>query len=96
MSSHLKHLEDFKFSEELISKKNYSDFHLFFKDNFHKLEKEVKNRGVITRKRIKKMITDFSQKTDSKITDRQLDIFIYILDINSNYRKKFKNSFKNE
>ena len=84
VAARLKHLEKFNFSEEKqITLQNYADFHLFFKENFHKLEKEVKNRGVITRKRLKKMIEEFCKKTHSNITDRQLDIFIYILDIDS-------------
>ena len=69
----------------MISLQNYCDFHQFFKDNYHKLEDEVKNRGVLTKKRLKKMISDFCIKNNTKITDRQLEIFIYILDIN---RKK--------
>lgn len=81
--NYLKHLEKFKFSDEMITQKSYDDFHQFFKDNYHKLEAEVQNKGALTRKRIKKMITDDNQKSNSRISDRQIDIFIHILDINS-------------
>lgn len=33
VSSRMKHLENYKFGNDLISKKNYCDFHQFFKDN---------------------------------------------------------------
>lgn len=83
----MKHLESFKFSEQMITKKNYCDFHQFFKDNHEVLEKEVQKSGILTKKKIKKLITEFCHKTNSHITDRQLEIFIHILDINS---KRYK------
>ena len=76
-------MENFKFGDELVSMKNYCDFHQFFKDNYLKLENQVQQKGSLTKKQIKKMITEFCEKTGSKITDRQLEIFIYILDVNS-------------
>lgn len=81
----MKHLEKFKFADDLISKKNYCDFHQFFKDNYHELEKEVKESGILKKNKIKKMISNFCKKTGANITDRQLDIFIYILDVNGKF-----------
>lgn len=88
ITSHLKHLEGFSFSDEMITLQNYCDFHQFFKDNYNKLENELNNRGTLTKKRLEKMISEFCSKNGTKITNRQLEIFIYILDINGKNKRK--------
>lgn len=80
----MKHLEKIKFNDKNISFKHYSDFHYFFLENYDKLEKEIKNKGILTKNRLKKIIGHFCEKNKTFITEDQIDIFVQILDLNSN------------
>lgn len=82
------HLEKYNFGNETISFQNYINFHEFFRENYSKIEGKLKNKGVITKNKLKKMIEEFKKEKNAAITNGQIDLFIYALDLNCNFKKQ--------
>ncbi|KRX07179.1 hypothetical protein PPERSA_00336 [Pseudocohnilembus persalinus] len=80
VKKYLKLLEDVKFNGEI----NFTDYYVFQKflqDNMNSLNQVIEEKGVITRKKLKKLIESYHQKLQLKSNPDQIDIFIKILDI---------------
>ena len=46
------------------------------------LEDKIKEKGVLSRKKLKELIAESSKGEAVKITDNQIDIFLQVLDVN--------------
>lgn len=90
ISKHLAHLEKFNFGEERISFKNYCNFHEFFHEYYSKIESKLKNKGVMSKNKLKKMIEEFKKEKNAAITNAQIEVFLYALDLNGKLKKKLK------
>lgn len=58
-------------------------FQKFFREELSSLQDKIKEKGVLSRKGLSKIITEFSTKQKTPISQNQVDILIKVLDSNS-------------
>jgi len=67
-----------------IDLNEYIAFQNFLRLNYTDVAEKLESRGVLTRKHLKKLIKEYTQKVKAHISDDQLDIFIRIIDKKGN------------
>lgn len=69
-----------------VTLEQYTSFQKFLRENLTKMEEKIKKKGVLSRKKLKELISDYSKGEKTQITDNQIDIFLQVLDVNGNNR----------
>jgi len=69
-----------------VSLEQYCAFQKFLREHLKDLEDKIKEKGVLSRKKLKELIAESSKGEAVKITDNQIDIFLQVLDVNGNNR----------
>lgn len=60
----------------------YIAFQRFFRENFKKMEEKIQEKGVLSRKKVRELISEYSKSESALITDTQLNILMQVLDVN--------------
>jgi len=63
----------------------YTAFQKFLREHLKVLEEKIEEKGVLSRKKLKELMTEFSKGDEVKITDSQINIFLQVLDVNGNF-----------
>lgn len=72
--------------EGSVTLEEYINFQRFLREHLKTLQDTIEEKGVISKKKLKEIFSDYCKKENVKISDTQIDIFLQVMDANGNGR----------
>jgi hypothetical protein len=77
-----------------VTQQEYINFQRFLRENLDVLEEKIEEKGVLSKKKLKEIISEYCAKQKVSISNAQIDIFLQVMDSNGMlkfYQKAYKN-----
>jgi len=69
-----------------ITLEQYIAFQRMLRENLKVMEEKIQEKGVLSRKKLRELISEYSKSDSALISDSQLNILMRVLDLNGNNR----------